>query len=154
MEKVANYETLHAMKLRSIAKTRRLDITHCNSKEAYIKLLKDNDMATIAPSIITQATLEDLKSVGINMDAIRIDKLKADLNELVYNGRKVTRSFKDGKHYYSIDTNDNTIHFLGGCLGPICQTLSCPDGFVTKMAHRYLAANTIQGKDGMKELVN
>ena len=154
---------LHWTRLKTMCQQAGHDITHVSGKEAYIKLLTGNDMQTesnqLPPNtttlpLITAATLEDLKSVGISKSKIMIDKVKSDLDALVWRGKKGERRFNDGKHYYHIDTNDNTVHFLGGCLGPICQTLACPEGFVARMGARYLMANTVAGVDGMKELVN
>lgn len=181
MDVDVNYDTLHGSKLRAICVERGLDVSGCKGKESYLKLLRDSrniiknmdgtECLTYSiegtklpeptiqelptnPTIITQATLEDLKSVGISKTKILIDKIKSDLDSLVWRGKKGERRFNDGRYYYHIDPNENTIHFLGGCLGPICQTLSCPDGFVTKMGMRYLMASTVAGKDGMVAEVN
>ena len=98
-------------------------------------------------NIITTATDEDMKSAGISHDKIRLDKLRGDLNSLrvpmkVPGRGVIERKFNDGKLNYSIDENDNTIHFLGGCLGPECNTLRQPDKAIMHRARVYLGTFT------------
>ena len=98
------------------------------------------------PPIITSATLEDLKSVGISTEGLKIDKLRADLDALRVPMRVPNRGIKQIKFgnrvTYSIDTNDQTIHFLGNCLGPICTTLQQPTAVIMKVATSYLGTFT------------
>jgi hypothetical protein len=97
--------------------------------------------------IITEATEEDLKSVNISHDKIRIDKLRSDLNSMTAvmklpGGRLVERKFGQNGLSFAIDENDNTVHFLGGCLGPECNTIRQPDKTILHRAKFYLSVFT------------
>ena len=57
-------------------------------------------------------------------------------------GRLVERRFNDGKLSFTIDENDETIHFRGGCLGAECNTLRQPDKAILHRAKVYLGTFT------------
>lgn len=154
------YENLHWMQLKKLCLERQLNISACFGRDSYLKLLKDNDnMNNDIPKLIMNPTAADLASVNISHEGIRLDKLRSDLNSLVScrkdnKGRTFQKKFNDGYHSYVIDTNENTIHFFGGCLGPICTTLRQEDKIILALARRYLDANTVAGFDGMRAEIN
>ena len=140
-----DYSLLHWQELKTLCKERKLDISLCKGKEAYVKLLKEDDM-----TLIINPTENDLLSVGIDSEGIRIDKLRADLDSLLVPMRVPRKGLVEkkfgGSVNYSIDRNDNTIHFLGNCLGPICTTLSQPDNVTITLARRYLGTFTYDAR--------
>lgn len=138
-------DNIHGAGLRALCIKKGLDVSNVKGKEAYLKLLKGNQM-----EIITAVTPQDLKSVGLDKEAIRIDKLKEELNALRIPMRVPGRGVverKFGKEVnYSIDKEERTIHFLGNCLGPICTTLQQPDAVIMKVAKHYLGTFTWDAK--------
>jgi len=141
---MTNFKTMHGAGLRAECIKRGIDVTGLSGKEAYLKKLEEEPM-----SLVATVTDEDMKAVGISTESIRIDKLKSDLNSLKVPTRYGERGFNDGRHHYSINPDDRTVHFLGGCLGPICQTIQAPDEHILKRALVYLSAQTVAGRDLM-----
>lgn len=136
---------MHPLKLRKICLQNNLDISNVKGRDGYLKILKENNMLDkIEPEnkIITSVSAEDLKSLNISAEKIRIDKLKADMDALrvpIKIPRVGVREnrFGDRVQYY-IDTNENTIRFTGGYLGPRLTTLSQPDSTILYLAKQYL----------------
>ncbi len=145
-----DHSSMHGAGLRALCVKQGLDVSNIKGKEAYLKLLQGNQMQepvkTETPAIITAATLEDLKSVGISEEGLRIDRLKSELDALRVPMKVPGRGVKEikfgGRVNYSIDTEDKTIHFLGNCLGPICTTLQQPEKVILKVARHYLGTFT------------
>lgn len=138
---------MHWAQLRKMCLEQNLDISGIKGKDEYIKLLQGNGMQeNVESKIITTVTPDLLKSVGISEEGLKIDKLRSDLNSLRVPmripGRGIRESRFGNKVSYSIDTEDQTIHFLGGCLGPICTTLQQPVKVVLKIATHYLGTFT------------
>lgn len=145
-----DYSNMHGAGLRALCVKHGLDVSQAKGKEAYIKLLQGNQMQepvkTETPAIITSATLEDLKSVGISEEGLKIDRLRSELDAMRVPMKVPMRGVKEirfgNRVTYSIDNEEKTIHFLGNCLGPICTTLQQPESVILKVARHYLGTFT------------
>lgn len=144
-----DYNNMHWTALKALCIQKGLDVSQAKGKEAYIKLLQGNQMEPVKaeiPAIITSATLEDLKSVGISEEGLKIDRLRYELDAMRVPMKVPMRGIKEMKFgnrvTYSINYEDKTIHFLGGCLGPICTTLQQPEATILKVARHYLGTFT------------
>lgn len=154
---------MHWSQLKKLCENNGIDTTGLSGTEAYIKALQDKNISIKPesdtqekPQLITddKEITKTLGTLNISMESIRIDKLKSELNSLRIPVRVpgiglVERQFNKGTYTYCIDTHEKTIHFLGGTLGPICQTLQTSDSQIIQRASLYLNAHTAQGKDLM-----
>ena len=139
----------HYQTLKKMAKEQQIPDVDGKTRQELLQALSDK------PSLITEATPEVLKTFNIGAQTIRLDKLRSDLQVLQASPiRGRVNSFKDGRHHYTIDEHEMTIHFFGGCLGPQCQTLHTSDKAIIYQALKYLGANTVAGKDLMLEYTN
>ena len=154
---------MHWSQLKKLCEINGINTKGLSGIDAYMKALQEHNIkidthtkTEETPSLIidNNEINKTLGTLNISMEAIRFDKLRSELNSLKIQVRIpgrgiIERQFNHGTYTYTIDPHEKTIHFLGGSLGPICQTLQTSDAQIIQRGALYLNANTAQGKDLM-----